>query len=120
MKTRLTCIALLTLYVLLVLRTYSYQAYVGGFYACFSLVTFFVFAWDKSAARNRRWRIAEKILLFLSLAGGWPGALLAQVSLNHKTKKQPFKSLLWLTVALNAAILFACSQPYLQDIQDLF
>jgi uncharacterized membrane protein YsdA (DUF1294 family) len=37
----------------------------------------------------------------LSLAGGWPGALVAQQKLHHKSKKQSFRLVFWLTVLLN-------------------
>jgi uncharacterized membrane protein YsdA (DUF1294 family) len=39
----------------------------------------------------------------LGLFGGWPGAVLAQQWLRHKTVKQPFRQMFWLTVALNIA-----------------
>ncbi|WP_428752263.1 DUF1294 domain-containing protein [Vibrio cionasavignyae] len=45
-----------------------------------STFTYFMFAWDKQAAQNGSWRTAENTLYTLSLARGWPGALLAQVT----------------------------------------
>jgi len=35
------------------------------------------------------------------LAGGWPGALVAQEKLRHKTRKQPFRFIFWVTVLMN-------------------
>ncbi|WP_122053372.1 DUF1294 domain-containing protein [Vibrio sp. Evd11] len=72
-------------------------------YLVTGLVTFFVYAKDKRAAINGSWRVPEKTLHILSAAGGWLGALIAQDKLRHKTQKQPFRSIYWLTVAVNIA-----------------
>jgi len=66
-----------------------------------SLITFFVYAVDKSAAQNGRWRTSESTLHLLSLVGGWPGALIAQQKLRHKSQKQSFCFVFWCTVFLN-------------------
>ncbi|MEZ8096937.1 DUF1294 domain-containing protein [Photobacterium swingsii] len=70
-------------------------------YIVLSLLTFAVYAKDKRAAVKGEWRTKESTLHLLSLMGGWPGALIAQRKLRHKTKKQPFKLILWVTVVLN-------------------
>ncbi|SHO57010.1 DUF1294 domain-containing protein [Vibrio quintilis] len=70
-------------------------------YLVLSLFTWLMYAWDKKAAQLGQWRTAENSLHLLALAGGWPGALLAQHQLRHKSRKQPFKTILWLTVLLN-------------------
>ena len=70
----------------------------------FSLITLGIYAWDKSAAVNNRWRTPESTLHILSLIGGWPGAMLAQQFFRHKTQKQPFRFLFWLTVMFNISI----------------
>ncbi|WP_454441991.1 DUF1294 domain-containing protein [Vibrio bathopelagicus] len=72
-------------------------------YLVVGVVTFFVYAKDKRAAINGNWRVPEKTLHILSVAGGWLGALIAQDKLRHKTQKQPFRSIYWLTVAVNVA-----------------
>lgn len=72
-------------------------------YLVVCVVTFFVYAKDKRAAINGNWRVPEKTLHILSVAGGWLGALIAQDKLRHKTQKQPFRSIYWLTVAANVA-----------------
>lgn len=84
----------------------------GGFpaaimlvYAVMSAVAFAMYALDKKAAHEDRWRISEKALHLVALAGGWPGALLAQKSLRHKTRKQKFLVLFLGTVVANIAIL---------------
>jgi uncharacterized membrane protein YsdA (DUF1294 family) len=73
-------------------------------YLLASSVCFVVYALDKSAARRRERRTPERTLLLLGLAGGWPGAVLAQQWLRHKTRKQPFQNLFWLTVALHLGL----------------
>jgi uncharacterized membrane protein YsdA (DUF1294 family) len=70
-------------------------------YICLSVITFLFYAFDKSAAISRNWRTRENTLHLLSLAGGWPGALIAQQLLRHKTSKESFVIAFWLTVALN-------------------
>lgn len=75
-------------------------------YAGISLLTYLVYAWDKYKAKQQRWRTAESTLHLLSLAGGWPGALLAQSRLRHKSAKTSFLTLFWLTVVLNLAALY--------------
>jgi uncharacterized membrane protein YsdA (DUF1294 family)/cold shock CspA family protein len=66
-----------------------------------SLFTFIVYAVDKSAAKKGVRRTPENTLHLLSLVGGWPGALIAQQKLRHKSKKQSFRSVFWATVFLN-------------------
>jgi len=72
-------------------------------YIVVSLLTFTMYYIDKSAAQNGYWRTPESTLHFLSLVGGWPGALIAQQKLRHKSKKQPFRVVFWVTVLLNIA-----------------
>jgi len=74
-----------------------------GAYVLVSMITFIAYAIDKSAAQSGRWRTAESSLHLLALLGGWPGALLAQQTLRHKSKKGSFRVTLWFTVLLNCA-----------------
>jgi uncharacterized membrane protein YsdA (DUF1294 family)/cold shock CspA family protein len=74
-------------------------------YIAASLLTFLAYALDKSAAHHGRWRIPERTLHALSLAGGWPGALMGQRWLRHKSKKAAFQTTFWVTVAVNIAAL---------------
>ncbi len=80
---------------------------VAGLYAVLSIVAFGAYALDKSAAIAKRWRTPENTLHLLGLAGGWPGALLAQQLLRHKTSKSGFIAAFWCTVLLNIAA-FVC------------
>jgi len=73
-------------------------------YLVASLIAFFMYAMDKSAAQRGAWRISESTLHLISLVGGWPGALVAQQKLRHKSKKQSFRFVFWITVALNCSV----------------
>jgi len=75
------------------------------FYLILSLFTFMLYALDKSAAQNNAWRTQERTLHLLALAGGWPGAMIAQKTLRHKSSKKSFRVIFWLTVVLNSAVL---------------
>lgn len=76
-------------------------------YGAASLVAFAVYGIDKSAARRGAPRISEQTLLLIGLAGGWPGALVAQQLFRHKTRKRSFRRLFWATVAVNVLVLAA-------------
>jgi uncharacterized membrane protein YsdA (DUF1294 family) len=76
---------------------------VGAAYLAMSAICFCSYALDKSAARRGERRTPESRLLVLGLLGGWPGAVLAQQWLRHKTVKQPFRQLFWCSVAVNLA-----------------
>lgn len=74
-------------------------------YLGISAITFVVYAADKSAAQNGGRRTPERSLHGLALFGGWPGASLAQQWLRHKSGKQSFRAVYWLTVVLNVLAL---------------
>lgn len=74
---------------------------VALWYLLASVACFMAYALDKSAATQGRWRVSEKTLLMLGLAGGWPGAILAQQLLRHKSSKAVFRSAFWATVIIN-------------------
>lgn len=88
--------------------TWGVPAYVGMGYLGASLLCFAAYAADKAAARARERRTPERTLLLLGLAGGWPGAVLAQQWLRHKSAKTSFRVKFWATVLANAGLfLFA-------------
>lgn len=72
-------------------------------YAVASFTCFIGYGLDKHAAENRRWRVSETVLLLLGLAGGWPGGLIGQEVFRHKTQKKTFRTLFWMSVAINMA-----------------
>lgn len=81
--------------------------WVVGWYAVINVVTFLAYAKDKQAAKARQWRVPEKSLHLLALAGGWVGAMLGQTYLRHKTKKTEFRVVYYMTVLINLAGLIA-------------
>lgn len=74
-------------------------------YLVASVITFFMYALDKSAARNDMRRTKESTLHLLGLIGGWPGGLFAQKWLRHKSQKREFQTAFWTTVVLNCCVL---------------
>ncbi|MEQ8662144.1 MAG: cold shock and DUF1294 domain-containing protein [Gammaproteobacteria bacterium] len=75
-------------------------------YLGFSGAVFVVYAFDKAAAMQQRWRTRESTLHVLSVLGGWPGALVAQRMFRHKSNKAAFQATFRVTAALNCAVLF--------------
>ncbi|MGZ8287401.1 MAG: DUF1294 domain-containing protein [Allosphingosinicella sp.] len=70
-----------------------------------NLITLFRFREDKRRAVTGAWRVPESTLLGLAAIGGTPGALLACRLFRHKTRKQPFATLLLLIGAVQAGAL---------------
>ncbi len=73
-------------------------------YIALSIITFLLYAYDKRAAVKGKWRTQESTLQLLSLAGGWPGALIGQQIFRHKTKKRSFRIVFWIVVFANICI----------------
>jgi len=74
-------------------------------YLILSAVTMLVYRDDKRRASEGRWRRPERLLHLLELAGGWPGALVAQWQFRHKNRKMAYQVIFWLMVAINLALL---------------
>ena len=90
------------------------------YFAVLGIATYLIYWWDKSAARKGNWRTPESTLHFLALGGGWPGALIAQQTLRHKTQKRSFRLIFWLTVIVNtAAFVWLFSQGYFSMFNSL-
>lgn len=70
-------------------------------YPLISLFSFCQYWLDKQHAQKGRWRTPENSLHIAELAGGWPGALLAQQVFRHKTRKVSFQLVFWAIVALH-------------------
>lgn len=85
--------------------------WVAALYGAASMVTFVVYAADKAAAMRNGSRVPERTLHLLSLAGGWPGALVAQQVLRHKSSKREFRQVFWATIALNQIGFLVLASP---------
>ncbi|MFK8013422.1 MAG: DUF1294 domain-containing protein [Marinicellaceae bacterium] len=81
------------------------------YFTLVSFITFIIYALDKSAAKKGISRTPETSLHILALIGGWPGAMLAQQKLRHKTVKQPFRMIFWTTVFVNIGVLIWLLTP---------
>ncbi|WP_227429749.1 DUF1294 domain-containing protein [Psychrobacter sp. I-STPA6b] len=88
--------------------------YVVGWYGVIGVVTFLMYAKDKSAAQNGQWWTPESTLHLLSVLGGWAGAMVAQTYLRHKSQKSEFQVVYYLTVIINLGILL-----YILSIGDM-
>jgi len=80
-------------------------AAVPVFYTAASVAAAIAYRLDKSAAERNAWRTSERMLHFMAVIGGWPGALVAQEVFRHKSRKRSFRLVLWTTVALNCGAL---------------
>ncbi|MFJ6023298.1 DUF1294 domain-containing protein [Brevundimonas sp. NPDC092305] len=66
------------------------------------IATFGLFWFDKSQARNGGRRVRERTLLVAALLGGF-GAWFGQHLLRHKTRKEPFRTLLGAALVVHVA-----------------
>ncbi|MBU5612967.1 DUF1294 domain-containing protein [Geomonas azotofigens] len=84
-----------------------------GGYLLLSLCAFLLYAADKHAALRGGRRIRERTLHLAGLLGGWPGAVLAQHLLHHKSRKRSFQLAFRLTALANSAALalYAWGRP---------
>ena len=55
-----------------------------------NIITWIIYGLDKWKARRGKWRVPERVLLLLALAGGSIGALAAMTMFRHKTQKAKF------------------------------
>lgn len=85
---------------------------VAATYSGASLVAFMAYARDKGAARSGQWRTPENHLHLLAVVGGWPGAILAQQVLRHKSGKRNFQQKFWFSVTINAGALVWLWSPH--------
>lgn len=85
---------------------------VMAIYALASIVCFGMYMSDKAAAKAGRWRTSESGLLLMGLACGWPGAVLAQKLLRHKSSKPSFMTSFYITVMINIGLFVYLVSPW--------
>jgi len=82
----------------------------GAVWIALNVATVATFAVDKRAASRRgARRIPERTLHLLELFGGWPGSLLAQQWLRHKTLKASYRRVFWSIVGLHLTVALSLS-----------
>ncbi|MGE7915403.1 DUF1294 domain-containing protein [Lysinibacillus xylanilyticus] len=61
-----------------------------GYMAVVSIVLLVMMGLDKSKAKKHEWRIAERTLFTLAIAGGAVGGVLGMYLFRHKTRHNSF------------------------------
>lgn len=84
-------------------------------YGVGSLVAFALYMHDKRSALRSGWRTPEVRLHLIEVLGGWPGALIAQQLMRHKTRKLSFQAVFWLIVVSHQVVWI--DYLYLQRLQ---
>jgi uncharacterized membrane protein YsdA (DUF1294 family)/cold shock CspA family protein len=106
----LAIVAFIVLYLMVSLLWHP-SLWIAVLYFGASLLCFAIYAIDKSAALEGRWRVSESALLLLGLAGGWPGAIVAQQVLRHKTKKRGFQAAFAGSIIVNILAFVLLTSP---------
>ncbi|WP_244520028.1 DUF1294 domain-containing protein [Sinorhizobium glycinis] len=85
-----------------------------------NLATYCLFWLDKQAAQRNSWRVSERMLLTFAAMGGSLGALLACRTYRHKTRKEPFRTLLLAIVTFHLGLIIAtvATSPELPALLD--
>ena len=81
--------------------------YILIYFVLMNLVTFFIFGLDKRKAKKHAYRIPEKTLFLLAVAGGSIGAETGMLYFRHKTKHARFLIGIPLIIVLQILVLFA-------------
>ncbi|MFP7723696.1 cold shock and DUF1294 domain-containing protein [Lysobacter sp. A3-1-A15] len=77
-------------------------------YLVMSAVSYIAYVLDKDAAgKRRRQRTPEATLHALDTLGGWPGGLIAQQQMRHKTVKASFQAGFAVSVVVNLLVVAA-------------
>jgi uncharacterized membrane protein YsdA (DUF1294 family)/cold shock CspA family protein len=80
-----------------------------AYYLLLSVISYWMYGLDKNAASRGARRVPEDTLLMLGAFGGWPGAIVAQQRLRHKSVKGTFRASFWGSVFANVAGLLVLS-----------
>jgi uncharacterized membrane protein YsdA (DUF1294 family) len=78
-----------------------------GYLVAINLLAYAAMVLDKRKAKNGASRIRESTLLNLALIGGSLGTVVAQQTIRHKTRKEPFRSRLRGIILLQALVIVA-------------
>jgi uncharacterized membrane protein YsdA (DUF1294 family)/cold shock CspA family protein len=99
-------LALASLPLALLLAAFSpARWWILGIMATLSVFSFVMYGFDKAQALRNAWRVPEANLHLFAVLGGWPGAVLAQRRLRHKTQKGTFRIVFAACVLINILVL---------------
>ena len=94
--------------------TVELPLYILMIYVAMSIICYLTYWLDKRKSLAGQWRIQESTLQLMALLCGWPGALLAQSYLRHKSQKRAFLTVFYLAALANiSAVLWLHSQKLL-------
>ncbi len=80
-----------------------------------NVVGFVAFGWDKFCAVHDMYRTPESTLLMIAAIGGAAGSIAGQRLFRHKTRKEPFRTYLNITVLINVFGAVALASPELRE-----
>lgn len=86
-----------------------------GLLIALNIAAFVSFGLDKQRALRERERLPEWHLLTMAFLGGAAGAVLGQQIFRHKTRKQPFRTILIGAVVLNIIAAALVLSPEVRD-----
>ncbi len=116
--TDVSLVGLCVLGALLVLPAYAWQQMgweiwkLAAYVCVLSWIAYSAYASDKRKARANAWRTPEAYLHLLELAGGWPGAWVAQRRLRHKCSKQSYQFMFWMIICIHQFVAFDSLQHW--------
>lgn len=91
--------------------------WVALYFSALNLLCFALFGLDKHRALDGAWRVPEKSLLLIAAAGGIVGAICGQQYFRHKTRKQPFRSILLIIAFVQTFLIFLLGSSAIFDLQ---
>ena len=101
------------IYLFILFFLHKISVWVLAYYVVINILTFVAYWNDKNIAHNNELsqrkarRTPEDTLHLCSVLGGWIGALIAQLKLRHKSQKQAFRQIFWITVIIHIVLLTA-------------
>ena len=75
-----------------------------AYYVIINIIAFALYGYDKAQSKNGGWRVAEKVLLGISLLGGFVGSWLGMKYFHHKTLHKYFQVVVILSLIIHVLI----------------